>query len=337
MPPTIKDISREARVSIATVSKVLNGDYSKVSDETKQRVLDVAERLQYRPNLLARSLVRRQSSLLGLVVPDISNPYYADMCRGIADEAQKHRLSTLIVNTNRQAKSEQLGVRTMVEYNVAGVALIGMFSQFHRHLDMLRRYGVPYVVLEHHEPGLDHTVYVDDYSGSHEAVSYLVQLNHRVIGYISGFSEKDREKDMRLKGYRQALQEAGLPEDPTLVEHGRFDIDTGHRKAAALLARHPGLSAIACGNDLIALGAFQALREKGCRIPEDISLIGFDDVYLSTAMEPRLTTVRQPAYELGVAAGRMLARQIAKEPLEDTSICFKPTLIKRDTVSERRG
>lgn len=335
MPPTIKDISREARVSIATVSKVLNGDYSKVSEETKKRVLAVAEKLQYRPNLLARSLVRRQSSLLGLVVPDISNPYYADMCRGIADEAQKHKLSTLIVNTDRQALSEQRGVRTMIEYNVAGVALIGMFNQFQRHLEQLKRYNVPYVILEHYEPGLEYTVYVDDYSGSHEAVSYLLHKNHRVIGYISGFEEKDREKDMRLKGYLQALADAGLPQDVSLVEHGRFNIDTGKERAAALLKRHPQMTAIACGNDLIALGAFQALREMGYKIPEAVSLIGFDDVYLSTAMEPRLTTVRQPAYELGVAAGKMLARQIAKEPLEDTSICFKPTLIKRDTVAAR--
>ena len=334
---TIKDISQEAKVSIATVSKVLNGDYSKVSEETKLRVLSVAKRLHYRPNLLARSLVNRKSTLLGLVVPDIANPYYADMCRGISDKAQQHKLSTLISNTDRQPQSEHSAVRTMVEYNVAGVVLIGMYKNVSDHLDTLKHYNIPYVVVDYHEPGMDFTVYVDDYSGSHEAVSYLVEKNHRVIGYISGFPEQGHPRDYRLQGYQQALKDAGLPLDPFLIENGRFNIETGYQKAITLLQRNQDITAIACGNDLIALGAFQALREYGRRIPEDISLVGFDDVYLSTTMEPRLTTVRQPAYELGIAAGKMLAQQIRGENLEEKNICFKPTLIKRDTVSARVG
>ncbi|MGI6725414.1 MAG: LacI family DNA-binding transcriptional regulator [Christensenellales bacterium] len=336
MAATIKDVSKASNVSIATVSKVLNGDYSKVSEETKQRVLNEAKRLQYRPNLLARSLVRRRSSMLGLVIPDIANPYYADMCRGMADEAQRHKLSTLISNTDRQQQSELSATRTMIDYAVAGVALVGIFKNVTDYIELLDQYDVPYVLVDHHEEGLDYCVYVDDYLGSYEAVTYLISCEHRTIAYISGFPEPGHPRDFRLAGYRQALMDAGLSYDPFLVENGRFNLETGYQKAATLLQRNKDITAIACGNDMIALGAFRALREVGYRIPQDISLVGFDDVYLSTVMEPRMTTVRQPAYELGIAAVKMLAKRISKEPLEEKNICFKPVLIKRDTVAPRR-
>lgn len=333
MAATIKDVSKASNVSIATVSKVLNGDYSKVSEQTKQRVLEAARRLHYRPNLLARSLVRRQSSMLGLVIPDIANPYYADMCRGMADEAQRAGRSTLISNTDRQPQSELAAIKTMIDYAVAGVVLVGIFKNVPEHVDLLRRYNVPCAVVEYHEPGMENCVYVDDYSGSHEAVSYLIGRGHRTIGYISGFPEQGHPRDARLAGYRQALADAGLTYDPFLVENGRFNLETGYQKAAILLQRNKDITAIACGNDMIALGAFRALREYGHRVPADVSLVGFDDVYLSTTMEPRLTTVRQPAYELGIAAVKMLAAQIDEDGAREKNICFKPTLIKRDTVA----
>jgi LacI family transcriptional regulator len=330
---TIKDISKAASVSIATVSKVLNGDYSKVSEDTKQRVLSTAGELRYRPNLLARSLVSRKSSLLGLVIPDIANPYYADMCRGMADEAQRHKQTTLIANTDRQQHSEQAAIRTMIEYNVAGAVLVGIFKNVKDHVAMLDHYSLPYVLVEYYEPGMEYCVYVDDFSGSFEAVTHLIEQHHSTIGYISGFPEKDHPRDYRLSGYKKALKEAGLAYDPFLVENGLFNVETGYVKASTLLQRSGDITAIACGNDLIALGAFRALREYGRRVPEDVSLVGFDDVYLSTTMEPRLTTVRQPAYELGIAAVKMLAQRVLGKELKEKNVCFKPTLIKRDTVS----
>lgn len=332
MAATIKDISKASNVSIATVSKVLNGDYSKVSEDTKQKVLAAAKQLRYRPNLLARSLVSKQSNLVGLVIPDMANPYYADLCRGMADEAQRNKMSTLISNTDRQQQAEYNAIRTMIEYSVAGVVLVGIFKNVHEYVDMLTHYSVPYVVVEYHEDGLDYTVYVDNFSGSYEAVSYLIEQNHKTIAYISGFPEPRHPRDDRLSGYIKALEDAGLRYDPFLVENGRFNLETGYNKASTLLQRSKKITAIACGNDLIALGAFQAMREYGVHVPRVISLIGFDDVYLSTFMEPKLTTVRQPAYELGIAAVNMLMRQIKGEAIDEKNICFKPTLIKRDTV-----
>lgn len=335
MAPTIKDISREAKVSIATVSKVLNGDYSKVSESTKNRVLEIAKRLNYRPNLLARSLVSRKSHLLGLVVPDISNPYYADMCRGMADEAKRHGYTTLISNTDRQVQSEKAALRTMVEYSVAGVVLVGIFRHVHEYIEMLKRYRMPYMLVEYYEPGMLNCVYTNDYQGSFDAVSHLLERGHRHIGYISGFPEPGHPNDHRLRGYRDAMEQAGQKYDPYLVENGHFNIETGYNKAGILLQRNKAITALACGNDLIALGAFRALREVGLRIPQDVSLLGFDDVYLSTTMEPRLTTVRQPAYELGIAAVSNILKQVEAESSGVESICFIPSLIERDTVAQR--
>lgn len=335
MTPTIKDISKEAKVSISTVSKVLNGDYSKVSESTKERVLKVARDLHYRPNLLARSLVSRKSHMLGLVIPDIANPYYADMCRGMADEAKRHGYATMISNTDRQASSEKAAIQTMLEYNVAGVVLVGIFRKVHDYIETLRQHRMPYVLVEYYEPDMLNCVYTDDYQGSYHAVEYLIQRGHRTIGYISGFPEPEHPNDHRLRGYRDAMQAAGLRYDPYLVENGLFNIETGYNKATTLIQRNKGISALACGNDMIALGAFRALREYGMRIPQDVSLLGFDDVYLSTTMEPRLTTVRQPAYELGIASVSMILQEMESKGEGVSSICFTPSLIERDTVQQR--
>lgn len=335
MTPTIKDISKEARVSISTVSKVLNGDYSKVSESTKERVLKVAKDLHYRPNLLARSLVSRKSHVLGLVIPDIANPYYADMCRGMADEAKRHGYATMITNTDRQAGNEKTAIQTMLEYNVAGVVLVGIFRNVHDHINTLRQYRMPYVLVEYYEPDMLNCVYIDDYQGSYHAVEYLIRHGHRTIGYISGFPEPDHPSDHRLHGYRDAMKAAGLHYDSYLVENGLFNIETGYNKATTLIQRNKEITALACGNDMIALGAFRALREYGMRIPQDVSLLGFDDVYLSTTMEPRLTTVRQPAYELGIASVSMILQEMTSREEGVPSVCFTPNLIERDTVQKR--
>ena len=217
MVPTIKDISRDANVSIATVSKVLNGDYSKASEDTKNRVLAVAKKLNYRPNLLARSLVSRKSHMLGLVVPDIANPYYADMCRGMADEAKRHGYATMISNTDRQAASEKASIQTMLEYSVAGVVQEGIFRKVPEHIDTLPRPRMPYVLVDYYEEGMQNCVYTDDYTGSFHAVTHLIKRGHKHIGYISGFPEPEHPKDHRLRGYRYAIEQAVLTYDPYLV------------------------------------------------------------------------------------------------------------------------
>lgn len=334
MAVTIKDISKLAEVSIATVSKVLNGDYSKVSEETKDRVLRVADELNYRPNMLARGLVSQKFNMIGLIIPDISNPYYADMARGMSDEALRFGYNAMISNTDEVHTREVSCIQSMAEYSVAGVVLVGNVKTARENTDLLRRFRIPYVGVENYFEGMEYCVYVDNFTGSYKAVSHLIKRGHTQIAYISGLGTS-ANKDERLRGFQEAMADNNLEVSPYLVEYGGFNFESGYKKTSQLLGRGIPFTAIACGNDLIALGAFRAIREHRKRIPEDISLVGFDDVYLSTTMEPRLTTVKQPAYEIGVYAIKMLLDRIEKRPPTEKIKCFEPFLVERDTVSIR--
>lgn len=335
MAVTIKDISAQANVSIATVSKVLNGDYSKVSNETKERILKVADELNYRPNMLARGLVSHKFLMIGIIIPDISNPHYGDMVRGMTDEAMRHGYHTMISNTDNLQQQQLNAIQTMAEYNAAGIVLVGGMETIDENIDMLKKMRVPYVLAEAHAPGVDHCVYVDDYTGSYKATKHLIAHGHREIAYISGFATSNHKSDDRARGYRQALNDSGIDVNPFLFEYGGFTFEVGYRSTMRLLGRGIPFTAIACGNDLIAMGALKAIGEHKMRVPRDISLVGFDDVYLSTILEPRLTTVRQPAYEIGMYSVHMLMSRIEKKPLSEKNKCFEPMLIDRDTVSFR--
>lgn len=333
---TIKDISKRAEVSIATVSKVINGNYSKVSDETRIRILQIADELHYRPNMLARGLVSQKFNLIGLIIPDISNPYYAEMARGITDEALRFGYNAIINNTDAQHAREIHCIQTMAEYNVGGIVLTGNAQHVDENVALLQRYRVPYIGVENYKPGsLDYCVYVDNYTGSYKVVSLLLDYGHRHIAYITGYSTLEDPADERLRGYKQALTDRGVRVDPSLIKYGGYNLDTGYKQTQQLLSRGIPFTAIACGNDLIALGALKAIREFRLSVPGDISLVGFDDVFLSTTMEPRLTTVKQPAYEMGTYAIRMLVDRIEKHafPESEKVKCFEPLLVSRDTVS----
>jgi LacI family transcriptional regulator len=208
---TIKDISRRAEVSIATVSKVLNHDYSRMSDETRERVLRIAGEMNYRPNMLARGLVSHKFKLLGLIIPDISNPYYGEMARGMTDEAQALDYNAMISNTDNQSARGISSIQTMAEYNVSGVALTGAIGIAEENLALVRHYRIPHVIVENHAPGLDYCVYVNNYSGSYKAAQLLIEYGHREIAYITGHAELHLPGDERLRGFVQAMADAHLP------------------------------------------------------------------------------------------------------------------------------
>lgn len=332
MPVTLKDISRAANVSTASVSKVLNGDYSRVGLETRERILRIAGELGYHPNLLARGLASRRFMVLGLILPDISNPYYGDLVRGVTDEAMHARYTVMIANTDDQEDRLIASIQMMAGYNAAGVLLVGGTNDPLASVALLSGLRVPHVCLENHVEGLSHCVYLNNYAGARKAVEHLIERGHRQIACISGFAVPDHERDKRTLGYRAALEAHGISVDPRLIAFGGFTFETGYEGTLRLLDSEVPFTAIACANDLIAMGAFRAIRERHLRIPEDISVVGFDDLPLATALEPPLTTVQQPAYDMGGAAARMLLARIDNHLLAQKTICFEPTLVKRNTV-----
>ena len=336
MAVTIKDISREVGVSIATVSKVLNGNTMKVSDATRDKILQVAEAMNYRPNMLARGLVNQHINMLGIILPDISNPFYADMARGMTDAALKRRYNAMINNTDGVHARELGSIDAMAEYNVGGILLGGHFDTFQENVDRIKQFRIPYVTVECYRDGQDYCVYVDNFMGFYNAVNYLINRGHRRIGYISqSDTTQDAEND-RTKGYQMALSDAGIEYDVRLVEHGNNFIESGYQKTLQILKRNEDVTAIACGSDMIAMGAMKAIRECGLSVPEDISLVGFDDVYFAMITEPRLTTVRQPTYEMGVCAVNMLVDCIENKEDGLKRKCFQPRLIERDSVRTLR-
>lgn len=328
---TIKDISRVAGVSTATVSKVLNGDYSKVSDQTKQRVLKTAKELGYRPNRLARGLVQSKTNIIGLIVPDIANPYFADLARGVEDTARTQGYKMILSNSDESAEKEREYLEVLLEYNADGIIITGNNTSE----DDLAEYrkNTPMVAIDRYLGDDVCTVSIDNFGGSYMATEHLIQHGHRRIAYIGGAVIDTHVPKNRLNGYLKALRDYGIDIDLALIEGGSYQHETGYFCVHHLLNQGLSFTAIVCGNDLMAFGALRALRERGYSVPDDVSLVGYDDIYLTELIDPPLTTVKQPTYELGRAAMDFLSKLMHHETITEKVHHFTPQLVVRQSVA----
>lgn len=306
MAATLKDIARLSGVSTATVSKIINGKDHDIGENTIKRVRLIIDEQNFRPNYLARSMRTKVTRTIGLIIPDVRNPYFTDMARGAEDSAQKRGYSLLFCNSDDDLHKEIEYIKTLTERQVDGIALAGSVRR-DRALEERYEVEVPMVTLDRdaYFKGVRSYLQVDNISGAHDAVCYLVRLGHKRILFLSG--ERDAKvSEERLEGYQKALAEAGIPFDESLVQEGSFNLEFGHDYILSGKL-DPTVTAIFCGNDLIALGALKGLKKVGKRVPEDISVIGFDDIHLASIWSPELTTVRQPIYDLGyTAVGRLI-------------------------------
>lgn len=331
---TIKDIGKSVGVSTASVSKVLNGDYSGVSETTRENILMTAKAMKYRPNRLARSLVKNQSRIIGLIVPDISNPYYADLSKGVEEAASELNFNLILCNASDSSAKEYNYVNMLIEYNAAGVILTSMISYNEKSDSALSEYGIPFVALDRMATSALTSYLCNSFQGTFMTTSYLINsLGHRNIAFIGGDGGTGlaEEPGLRLSGYQNALQTSGIPLKPALVHSGSYHMETGYSCTGELLNSGQPFTAIVCANDLIAFGAIKALREKKIRVPEDISVTGYDDIILSSFMEPRLTTIRQDSYSIG----RTLCQELLsnKESSPDRVVRYvQPDLVIRDST-----
>jgi LacI family transcriptional regulator len=304
---TRKDVARLAGVSTATISYVINNGPRPVAPETRARVLRIIDELGYYPNELARSLRIKQTSTVGLVIPDLRNPFYADLARSLEQICFSRGYVVMVCNTNRETDKERRFAEVLRAKQVDGVVFLPDADSLEA-LDTLRLACIPMVVLEHDVEGL-HCIAIDDLTGGFIGTQHLIQLGHRRIGFIQQ-RPNHTTSQRRLEGYFAALQAAGLPSDPSLVVTCDPEPAAGAVATRSLLAHVPGITAIFAHNDLIALGAMHAIREAGLSIPGDISVLGYDDNASAAFYAPPLTTISYPKEAMAKVAARQLFQML---------------------------
>jgi LacI family transcriptional regulator len=300
---TIRDVAREAGVSIATISRVFNGS-ARVSDDTTRRVREVAERMGYWPNGAARSLITKRTHALGVLLPDLYGEFFSEVIRGI-DRAARREGYHLVVSSSHADASELFAALQTMRGRIDGlIAMAPDLESPAAFEESATRFPIVLV-----NPGFDSercaSVATDNVGGARAMVRHLVAAGHRDIAFIAG-PANNRDAVQRLQGYRAALRELGIAPSPGLEVHGGFTESSGHEATRELLERVPRPAAVFAANDCMAVGALSALHEAGLRVPDDVAVTGFDDIAMASYLSPRLTTVRVEASRLGERAVQIL-------------------------------
>jgi LacI family transcriptional regulator, galactose operon repressor len=325
--PTIYDVARLAGVSTATVSRALNGT-GQIAPATQATIEAAVEELGYRPNTIARSLVTKSTHTIALLLPDITNPFYAALVSGIQEAAFDHGRTMLLCTTEGDAEREEHYLRLLQAKQVDGALVDGLVLPADRIATFVED-GFPIVCLDRDIDARSiPVVQVDNRMGGRLATKHLIGLGHTRIAHITGAGELGIS-DERLAGYRDALTAARIEPDFDLVEEGRFTEEGGHDAARSLIERHPDVTAIFAANDLSALGVLNALAENGRSVPDDVSVVGFDDLRLAAYTSPPLTTVRQPGVEIARLATEILIGLTEGQPAQRMRHLLQPELVLR--------
>ncbi|MDX1415177.1 MAG: LacI family DNA-binding transcriptional regulator [Candidatus Promineifilaceae bacterium] len=332
---TISDIARKANVSNSTVSRVLRGTAS-VSPKKYQAVMDAIAELDYRPNIFAQSLASGQSMTIGVLTQNFGSPFYDGILLGILEGLEETRYRPLFVDGRWETRTEIRALNMLVDRQVDGVIILGgQISEDELHEFAQQK---PLIAVARKLKTLpEQCIFVNNYAAAHSAVTYLVERGHREIAHITAdmnYSAAVDDVYYRRKGYQQALIDAGIEPDPRLLVEGNLQQQSGVLAVEMLLGRGRVFSAIFCANDQMAFGARLALYRRGIRVPEEVSIVGFDDETSAAYMIPPLTTVRQPAVEMGQAAANAILDLIAEKPPEKK--LFDAELIIRESVARNR-
>ncbi len=326
----IKDVAARAGVSVATVSRVLNQN-PRVKPHLRERVLQAMTELDYRPSGIARNMRNQSARVIGLIISDIQNPFFTALVRAVEDVAYANQYTVLLCNSDEDPQKEQLYVDVLSTERVAGVIIVPTSGDCCTPL--LNRH-TPVVMVDRKVPGLaTDSVTLDNVAGAYQATAHLIGLGHRRIGLVGAPLHVSVGLERR-QGYEKALREREIPVDETIIRTGNFKESGGYGAASELLGLDPRPTAIFAVNNLMTMGTLQAIHERGLRIPRDISIIGFDDMPWLPLLVPPLTAVRQPTYQIGAEAARLLFRRLregSQEPVK--TIVLQPELIIRGSAT----
>jgi LacI family transcriptional regulator len=327
--PSIYDVAREARVSAYTVSAVIN-QAGQVSSALQKRVENAIRKLNYRPNLLARSLARRQTHTIGIIVPDIANPFFPLLVRGAEDVLQKAGYSSLLCNSDDQHEKEALYLELLLSRRVDGILLTktpGRLSSALR--QMLNDTKIPVTLLMRTSTQIKgDTVLTDDAQGAYDAVSHLARIGHRRIAFVGGPRQVSNAQ-ARRQGYLKALHEHHLKPERELMYDGDYRLDSGYAAGSVILPRRP--DAVYAANYLMMAGFMKAADELWLACPEDFAMVSFDDYPWLACFRPRMTTVELPKYELGSTGAKLLLERISGERTKPTIVRLLPQLRVRES------
>lgn len=324
---SIKDVAKAAGVSHSTVSRAL-ADNLLIAEPTRRRIQSIAQKMGYAPNAIARGLVTQHTHTIGVIVTTVSDPFVAEVVRGIEEIAGDNRYRVFLGMSHNDPAREVNLVKAMREWRVDGV-IVASSRVGSLYKPLLKDIGVPIVVINNEHVGTYiHSVAVNDAQGARLATRYLIEQGHRVIGHIQGPPDR-LSSENRLAGYRRALAEAKIKFDSSLIVQGNGRAEGGEQ-VAQLTARSPRPTAIFCYNDMTAIGALSALKQRSLRVPADISLVGFDDISFASFVDPPLTTIHQPKDEMGRIATTMLLDLVSGKKIENKIV--EGGLIVRDST-----
>jgi LacI family transcriptional regulator len=326
---TISDVAREAGVSTMTVSRVLNGR-GEISQETRERVQSIIDRLNYRPSSLARSFKTQSTQTIGLIIPDITNPFFPDVVRAVEDFAFEEDFGVILCNTVRNAERERKALRLLEDLRVSGTILCSSGLSDEVLIPLLKQHPAVVVFDRAIDKSIAGSVFVDDVYGAVAATNHLLATGRRRLAFLAGppyYPSSGR----RRYGVEVALEMHGVKPDPQLEIVCEPDEASGFETAKSLLERYPDTDGIICYNDLIALGALEACKSLGVRVPQQVALIGFDDIRLASIATPSLSTVRVDRFKLGRAMVEMLLERM-RQSGETPEKMIRPELVIRETA-----
>ncbi|MFN2108045.1 MAG: LacI family DNA-binding transcriptional regulator [Anaerolineae bacterium] len=330
---TIRDVAKQAGVAPITVSRVINNS-GYVNEKTRARVEAAIADLGYVPNVLARSLRSRRTDTLGLILTDISNPFWTTVARGVEDAASDAGFNVILCNTDESEVEQDKYLHVLVQKQVDGVLLVPARSAVEP-IKFIQSQNTSVVVLDRRIPNSQtDAVRCDSEGGAYQLTCLLLSLGHRRIAMLSGPQGVSTSED-RVAGYRRALTEVGLDVDPALVNYGQFSLESGYTMTQQVLTVTPRPSALFAGNNFIAIGALRALRDAGLRVPEDLALVGFDDLPTDLVVDPFITVAAQPAYEMGRQATELLLARLSEEaPAAYQEIVLPTVIVVRESSGQ---
>jgi LacI family transcriptional regulator len=333
--PTISEVAKKAGVSSTTVSHVINNTRF-VSAETRQHVERAIEEMGYRPNALARSLRSGETCTIGLILPDSANPFFAEVGRSIEMAAFKAGYSVILCNTENDIDKEHSYIDVLINKQIDGLIFVGAGEDYDSYKKLLDMH-VRVVAMDRDYPDLEMDVVItDNLQGGKLATQHLIEMGHKRIGCISGPSKVNLSAQ-RVTGYIQALEQAGLAVDQNLIMSGDFHPGSGQEAATRLLAMQNPPTAIFACNDLMAIGVLRAGMELGWRIPQDLAVVGYDDIELASYTTPPLTTIRQPKKEMGMVALNFLMGRIHTELSSPQRALLPVSLVVRGSCGDVNG